>query len=458
MRHPAAAPLALLVALIASLVGAAAVAVLEPARRPAPGPAAHPAASRPARPVPPPVLAGVAAAPLPVPAKLALALRAPAAAAALGPELGGLVADARTGRPLYASRVDVPAPPASTLKLATAVAALSVLGPAATLDTRVVQGPGAQIVLVGGGDPGLASPGFARLRPGSAALDGLAAATARRLRRSGVRTVRLGLDATRYPGPVAGPGWKPGYFDHGDVAPVTALMVDEGRVQPDAAPRYADPVAAAGRSFAALLARYGVAVAGLPSPARAPAGAPVLARVSSATVADLIEVMLTVSDNNLAEALGREVAGRLGLPRTFAGEARALPLALAQAGLSAQGIAAYDASGLSVFDRATPRVLVRLLTAIVDRPVLRAVVPGLPVAGLTGTLADRYGGPAQAAAGIVRAKTGTLLGVSTLAGLVVDRDGALLAFAFLAPSQAALWQVEPALDALAATLAGCGCR
>jgi D-alanyl-D-alanine carboxypeptidase/D-alanyl-D-alanine-endopeptidase (penicillin-binding protein 4) len=90
---------------------------------------------------------------------------------------------------------------------------------------------------------------------------------------------------------------------------------------------------------------------------------------------------------------------------------------------------------------------------------LRPILTGLPVAGLTGTLADRFRRGARSAAGAVRAKTGTLTQVSAVAGTTVDRSGQLLVFAFVAnrvpsPDPTA---AEAALDRVTAVLAGCGC-
>ena len=93
-----------------------------------------------------------------------------------------------------------------------------------------------------------------------------------------------------------------------------------------------------------------------------------------------------------------------------------------------------------------------------SRPQLRAVAEGMPVAALTGTLADRYRrGPAAGAAGVARAKTGNLTGVDTEAGYVVDTDGRLLVFAFLTDRAVGPDATEAALDRLVGRLATCGC-
>src|SRR5205807_4451002 len=111
-----------------------------------------------------------------------------------------------------------------------------------------------------------------------------------------------------------------------------------------------------------------------------------------------------------------------------------------------------------------PALLARTieLAASGDRPVLRPIVTGLAVAGFTGSLAaPRFQAPgAGGATGLVRAKTGTLTGVSAIAGTVDDADGRVLVFVFIAdavPPSGTL-DARDVLDQLAATVTGCGCR
>jgi D-alanyl-D-alanine carboxypeptidase/D-alanyl-D-alanine-endopeptidase (penicillin-binding protein 4) len=117
-----------------------------------------------------------------------------------------------------------------------------------------------------------------------------------------------------------------------------------------------------------------------------------------------------------------------------------------------------DGSGLAARDRLTVATLTAVLRAIISRPSLHAVLAGLPVAGWSGTLVDRYlTGGSRSGAGVVRAKTGTLTGVSALAGLVHDSSGRLLVFAFDADRVRSTDAADAALDELAAALARCGC-
>ncbi len=116
-----------------------------------------------------------------------------------------------------------------------------------------------------------------------------------------------------------------------------------------------------------------------------------------------------------------------------------------------RGARFHDGSGLDRTDLITPGLLTALLTeaAAPDRPQLRPVLTGLPVAHFTGTLAARY---TDGAAGLVRAKTGTLTGVNTLAGTVTTPDGRLLAFAFLTNATTDAWAAQSALDRAATGL------
>jgi serine-type D-Ala-D-Ala carboxypeptidase/endopeptidase (penicillin-binding protein 4) len=107
---------------------------------------------------------------------------------------------------------------------------------------------------------------------------------------------------------------------------------------------------------------------------------------------------------------------------------------------------------------------VKILELAVARPGLRALLAGLPVAGFSGTLSageSVFSGISGAAVGSVRAKTGNLGTVTSLAGLVYDASGGVLAFVLMAdqiPSDGMLQTAANAIDAAASALAGCGCR
>jgi D-alanyl-D-alanine carboxypeptidase len=375
-----------------------------------------------------------------------------------------VVIDPASRRVLYDQRSRLPLVPASTTKIVTTTAALAALGPDHRLTTQVVR-TSKGIVLVGGGDPTLTGGRSADGFPAYASLADLAARTASALRANGTRRVRLDYDTSLYDGPRTGPGWKPNYVPEGSVAPVTALAVDEGRARPNAceenstAPRAGDPPLAAAQRFAQALRRHGVQ-ARLGAAVIAPKGAPQMAAVQSPPLRALVEHTLECSDNDLAEALARQVAIARHRPADFGGASQAVHEVLADLGV-ADGVQVSDGSGLSVRNRITPAALARIVAAAAagDHPELRAVITGMPVAGFSGTLEDRYAGDAtQMGAGAVRAKTGTLSDVSTLAGLAYDADGRLLAFAFMVNNVKSTGLARVALDRLAAVLAGCGCR
>jgi serine-type D-Ala-D-Ala carboxypeptidase/endopeptidase (penicillin-binding protein 4) len=396
--------------------------------------------------------------------------------AVLGSHVGAVVDDLSTGQVLLSRDGGAGFAPASTAKLAVATAALDVLGPAATFTTRVVAGPtAASIVLVGGGDPTLAAghPPASNY-PQPATLAALAAQTARTLRARRVHAVRLGYDTSLFTGPGMAPGWPDSYVTTGNVTPISSLEVDQGRLTASGAPQDANdpdnyrartfsPASEAAQAFASFLSRDGIRVRGTVRAAVAPRGSGTLAAVSSPPLAEIIDWMLTQSNNVIAENLARQVAIATGHPASFSGAAAAETAVLHKLGIGG-GIRLVDGSGLSPMDRITPDAEVKLisLAASASHPGLRAVITGLPVAGFSGTLAPGgsvFPDVGQAGLGVVRAKTGNLTTVVSLAGLVLAKDGQLFAFSFMA-DQLPSGGLDPGasdMTSLATSLAACGC-
>jgi serine-type D-Ala-D-Ala carboxypeptidase/endopeptidase (penicillin-binding protein 4) len=397
---------------------------------------------------------------------------------ALGPHVGAVVTELDTGTVLFSQNTGSPFVPASNAKLLTAVAALSTLGPSARFTTRVVAGarPG-QLTLVGGGDPTLAAgPPPHSDYPQPATLASLATATAHWLAARHTRTVRLTYDTSLFTGPATAPGWTPSYISTGNVTPITSLEVDQGRLTPSGAPQNADdpgnfrprsdtPATEAAADFARLLRRDGIHVAGQVAAGPQPQHAALVAAVRSPSLAAIVGWMLRESNNVIAEDLARQVALHTGKPASFSGGAAAVTAVLGRLGVH-HGIHLVDGSGLSPLDLLTPAALAAVvrLAAVSGPSALRAAVTGMPVAGFSGTLAPGqsvFGSFGPQALGMVRAKTGNLTKVATLAGIAADASGQVLAFAFMAdqiPKGSQLPEAATAIDGMATALAGCGCR
>ena len=461
-------------------------------------------------PPPEPVLAAATGqAPMPSAAAVRAAIGPLVTGAGLGPGVHVSVLDVATGTELYGYQQADPATPASTTKLVTAAAALAARGAGYRIPTRVVAGaaPG-EVVLVGGGDPTLAA-GESAAYEDAARLDLLAEQVRTAL--GGATVSRVTVDSTLFTGALTGPGWYSDVVSAGYGAPITALMTDGARVNPKAgggARRFPTPDLAAGQRFASLLgggvtvargqspapsvtpapsgatsgaAAPGAAAPGAAAPGAAASGAAAsgaavtgpapgteLGRVESPTMLRLVEVMLTESDNVVAEALARQVAIAGGAPASFEGGAAATRDLIAGYGLPVDALDLSDGSGLSRDNEISPALLTGLVRLAADgsHPELAAMFSGLPVGGWSGTLDTRFRDPAppesRGGAGAVRAKTGSLDGVSALAGVLTTADGRLLAFALLADEVPARtvskWQAEWRLDRIASALAACGCR
>jgi D-alanyl-D-alanine carboxypeptidase/D-alanyl-D-alanine-endopeptidase (penicillin-binding protein 4) len=181
--------------------------------------------------------------------------------------------------------------------------------------------------------------------------------------------------------------------------------------------------------------------------------------VTSAPLSQVVERVLMVSDNEAAEVLLRHVGLQVSGDASFEGGRRGVARTLREAGVRLAGTTLYDGSGLSRRNRMTPAVLLDVLRLATERPELAAVLSGLPVSGFSGSLADRFvAGPSQGR-GRVRAKTGTLTGVASLAGVATDVSGRPLLFVLMADRVGRLkgTDAEVALDAAAAALGACRC-
>ena len=405
--------------------------------------------------LPNPVLA--AASPQVVPNRAAVAnrIRAVKVKGVTG-SYSGSVVEVGTGKVLYAHNATQAYIPASTMKLLTATAALSILGPDHTFKTSVISPTRDQIILVGGGDPYLASKARADY-PRRATITGLARATASELKQDSIRSVSLGYDASLFRGPAWNPRW-PGFY--GDsVSPTSALWVDEGRVG-GGGMRYRDPAKEAAKAFAAALSKQGVKVTGT-QPARAPKSAPLVASVSSMPLERIVEQLLMVSDNDASEVIFRHAAVGAGKPGSIANAIRAVRSELTELGIWSSGMTISDGSGLARQTKVPSDSMVKMLRLAAGKqhPDLRAVITGLPVAGVEGSLKRQYyDNESLAGRGVVRGKTGTLNKVRARAGVLRTSDGSLLAYAFLINNPKNEYNSVAWLDRVTTALSTCGCR
>jgi D-alanyl-D-alanine carboxypeptidase/D-alanyl-D-alanine-endopeptidase (penicillin-binding protein 4) len=324
---------------------------------------------------------------------------------------GAAAADLTTGESLYTHNGSLPLLPASNEKLTVTYAALTALGPDFRIETDVL-GEGEQagsvwqgdLVLKGYGDPTLSSSGLAAL--------------ARQVRADGITRVSGSLlaDESWFDSRRTASGWKASFYIT-ESPPLSALIVDRGRIGGSTSH---DPALAAAQLFRVALARAGVNVAGGTAHGTADDAAVDLGEIDSPPLLTIVRWMDHVSDNFEAEMLLKELGAVQGAGGSTAAGVGVVTGLLVQAGVPMTGVRLVDGSGLSLLDRMTANALVSLLTAMWNDPGIRPeLLASLPVAGQSGTLAQRMRG--TAAAGLVRAKTGTTDNSSALSGFVGDR-------------------------------------
>ncbi len=415
-----------------------------------------------------------------------------ALAALRGAHAGLLVVDARDGAPLYARLADDDFMPASTLKLVVGSAALAGLGTAFRFHTSAALSPDGTIVLRGGGDPFLNAADMDALAtkvagaraagavPGVAVDSSLFDAqpyppgwvwddfpydyapviSATSYEENAVHLVVAAGDRIGAPASVSAGAW--GVFRGGvqsacapsgplvivvqavtggastestvdavrtveNCIAVTGTVPLRGGDEIDAA--VPDPGALAGAALLQALRRHGVAVASPIVASQPTTGSQIWAHDSS-PLSDLLGRMWLPSDNLLAELLLKSLAVvHAGSPGTTDNGVAYELQYLRSLGLNPAGVTLRDGSGLSIYDRISPRDLVAVLQADWRGPNRQLVIDALPVAGVRGTLRSLFAG--TAAAGHVFAKSGSMSHVRALAGYAATRYHGPLTFALL---------------------------
>jgi serine-type D-Ala-D-Ala carboxypeptidase/endopeptidase (penicillin-binding protein 4) len=328
---------------------------------------------------------------------------------------GAFVRDLDSQRTLFAAKPDAPRAPASVEKLYTTASALMRFGPDATLPTAVA-GRGfldpdgvwrGDLYLRGGGDPTLARDDLQRL--------------SRAVGEAGILRVDGSVlgDESRFDA-LRGSFDTGGAYDRDIGGVLSALALNRGFSKDGR------PAAQAARQFAKALRADGIRVEGRSSAGAAPADAHELASVASPPMRDLIRMTNVPSDNFLAEMLVKDLGAEFAGAGTTAAGVGVVRNQLDAFGLTPQVV---DGSGLSRADRTTPRQVVHLLEAMHGQEFSGIFEGSLAVAGRTGTIRKRMRG--TAAQDRCRAKTGTLIGVSALAGLCDSAGGHTIAFAML---------------------------
>ena len=375
-----------------------------------------------------------------------------------GATTGVSVIDVATGTELVDHQASAPLTPASSNKVLTAWASLSALGGNHRMETNAVLS-GGTVTLVGGGDVLLAADaGDPSAVVGHAGLGDLARAAAAELTAQGVTSVGVALDDTLFTGPTWNSGWESG--NEAWVAQIQPIMVDVTAYGSTGYP--ADPAMEAARAFSQALSAAGITVTGEVTRAAAPAGATKLASVQSAPLADVLSVSIKASDNTMTEVEGRVLAAATGREASFTGAAQAVREQLQADGFDVTGLTLVDVCGLAKGDKVPAHLLAQIIARAAGADggtVGRDLLTALPVGALDGTLSDRYVG--TSAAGVVRAKTGSLDQTVSLTGTVVTADGRLLAYSVIIDGfpEGGMWSARTAMDNdLIVPLSGCGCR
>lgn len=388
------------------------------------------------------------------------ALAKPLSEKELGPSFGVSVYDVGSDKEVYSRASTVPFMPASTTKVITATSVLTAYGPDHRLVTRVVRDPsGTGLTIVGAGNPLLIDGVGNQPSDYGETLNQLAIKTATAIKSGGSTssTFRVNYDDSLFTGPQEAPSWPKNYVWDLVVGKISALSSRQSDDVYNGVPRDAAPTA---KKFAALLKAQGIKVAGGVKKVKSTSNQELVSSINSAPLSVIVGQMMELSDNTTAENLAHLAGVKLAGSGSFVGGVQAANKVLSELGISTTGLVLNDGSGLSRKNRITPMTLAQTLkaSALSENTAIWAVGTTLPVAGLTGTLTNRFALEAtRPGRGVVRGKTGALSGVSSLAGVITDSSGRLLTYAFMADKIKSPDKPRLAWDEAATNLSKCGC-
>jgi D-alanyl-D-alanine carboxypeptidase/D-alanyl-D-alanine-endopeptidase (penicillin-binding protein 4) len=368
------------------------------------------------------------------------------------------VINPETNEVLFDVLGDEPTQTASVMKLLTAAAALQVLGPNFRVQTKVyadLDVPG-QIVVVGAGDPTLSRSrvGVQSVYKDAPKIADLAVQINDWSRATPITSIVL--DSSYF----AGPSWDPAVDDSerslGYQPLITALQVDGDRDNPtqETSPRSTDPVDRVGVALKKAIGPLAVNA----TITQAIAGTNLLkiADVKSQPISKWVTHMLTVSDNTEAEFLARLVSKQLGFDGSLDSIDEALKTALTSAGLVTDNLTLKDGSGENEENLVPATFINSLLKKVLNRDGnFDVIYQGLPIAGESGSLANRFKGDNIDAAGHIFAKTGWTRHEYSLAGIIKAKDGTDLVFS-IATIGDLKDTTKQAIDNLATGIYRCG--
>lgn len=164
--------------------------------------------------------------------------------------------------------------------------------------------------------------------------------------------------------------------------------------------------------------------------AKCPTSARLLCDVTH-TIDQVLDRMMKRSDNFFAECLFYQLASLSGHRPAGRSEATGyIDMIIRETGLDPAQYQIADGSGLSLYNYVSPELLVKLLQyAYINESIRSHLLPSLPIAGIDGTLERRM--LKTLAQGNVRAKTGTVEGVSSLSGYCTSPEGHVLVFSII---------------------------